>query len=260
MSESETQPTPELPAEPTSQPTEPEEPKVEPLFAPTVARLEMPTGAGRAIPAEGSPSYLFLAIVSVLTLGIDLGSKQWAEKTLDLRPPMIVFEKYVDFILARNKGGAWGLLQTTSELVRRPFFLLVSALAIGFIVTLYSRLQPRQRALKWGLPLVLGGALGNVFDRIHYGWVIDFIDVHITQKGIEHHWPTFNVADIAICLGVALMAIDMMLGKRAPKTPPPAETHLEAAEVAAPVTPADESAAVVGSHEAADAPPVPADK
>jgi signal peptidase II len=179
------------------------------------------------IPAEGAPSYLFLAIVSVLTLGIDLGSKQWAEKTLDLRPPMMVVDKYVDFILARNKGGAWGLLQTTSELVRRPFFLLVSALAIGFIVTLFSRLQPRQRALKWGLPLVLGGALGNVFDRIHYGWVIDFIDVHITRGGMEHHWPTFNVADIAICVGVGLMAIDMMLSKRTTKTVAPPAAALE---------------------------------
>jgi len=185
-----------------------------PQIAPDVARLGPPVGAGKAIPAEGSPSYLFLAIVSVVTLGLDLGSKQWAERTLDMRPPLQVIDKYVDFILARNKGGAWGLLQTTSELVRRPFFLLVSALAIGFIVTLYSRLLPRQRALKWGLPLVLGGALGNVFDRIHYGWVIDFIDVHVTRNGLEHHWPTFNVADVAICVGVGLMALDMMLGKR----------------------------------------------
>src|SRR5439155_4335250 len=111
-----------------------------------------------------------------------------------------------------------------------PFFLLVSALAIGFIVTLFSRLQPRQRALKWGLPLVLGGALGNVFDRIHYGWVIDFIDVHVVRGGIEHHWPTFNVADIAICVGVGLMAVDMMVGKRAvkPKELPPAEVQAPA--------------------------------
>jgi signal peptidase II len=214
--------------------------------APGPERLGVPPGASAAIPADGAPSYLFLAIVSILTLGIDLGTKQWAEKTLDLRPPMIVVDKYVDFILARNKGGAWGLLQTTSELVRRPFFLLVSALAIGFIVTLYSRLQKRQRALKWGLPLVLGGALGNVFDRIHYGWVIDFIDVHIVQKGIEHHWPTFNVADIAICVGVGLMAVDMMLGKRAQKPPPEATAEalpLETQSVAPPEAAAPAAAA-----------------
>jgi len=194
-------------------PPEPEKP----AHSPDVPRLDVPLGASKPIPAEGSPSYLFLAIVSIVTLGLDLGTKQWAERTLDLRPPMRVVDNYVDFILARNKGGAWGLLQTTSELVRKPFFLLVSALAIGFIVTLFSRLQPRQRALKWGLPLVLGGALGNVFDRIHYGWVIDFIDVHVVRGGVEHHWPTFNVADIAICVGVGLMAVDMMFGKKAPK-------------------------------------------
>ncbi len=207
-----------------------------PPLAPEVARLDTPAGAGKAIPAEGSPSYLFLAIVSVLTLGIDLGTKQWAEHTLDMRPPLQVLDKYVDFILARNKGGAWGLLQTTSELVRKPFFLLVSALAIGFIVTLYSRLLPRQRALKWGLPLVLGGALGNVFDRIHYGWVIDFIDVHVTRGGIEHHWPTFNIADVAICVGVALMAIDMMIGKktRAPKLIALGPAHETSAVIAEP--------------------------
>jgi signal peptidase II len=219
-------------------PIPPPEPKPALVHAPEVARLAPPLGAGKQIPADGSPSYLFLAIVSIVTLGLDLGSKQWAERTLDMRPPLQVVDKYVDFILARNKGGAWGLLQTTSELVRRPFFLLVSALAIGFIVTLFSRLQPRQRALKWGLPLVLGGALGNVFDRIHYGWVIDFIDVHVTRGGMEHHWPTFNVADIAICVGVGLMAVDMMVGKKQPKPArdaTPAEVN--ETEVPAPAAP-----------------------
>ena len=132
------------------------------------------------------------------------------------------------FVLAKNKGGAWGLLQGQSENVRRPFFLLVSVAAIAFIVTLYRRLQPNQHALKWGLPLVLGGALGNVFDRIRYGFVIDFIDYRadwikklnelIQKKYPAHivtdHWPTFNVADIAICVGVALMAIDMLTSRR----------------------------------------------
>jgi lipoprotein signal peptidase len=184
---------------------------------PALERLGVPMGAGKPIPANGAPGYLFLAIVSIATLGMDIASKLWAEKTLDLRPPMAVLEgKTVNmgFQLARNKGGAWGLLQGASENLRRPFFLLVSALAIGFIVYLFSRLQPRQRALRWGLPLVLGGALGNVFDRIRYGFVIDFIDVHVIQNGKEVHWPTFNVADIAICVGVALMAIDMFGSKR----------------------------------------------
>jgi lipoprotein signal peptidase len=158
---------------------------------------------------------VFLALVSLFTLAADIGTKSWAEHRLDGYPGTLeVWKNHLTLILAKNRGGAWGLLQSTSENVRRPFFLLVSVAAIAFIVTLYRRLQPRQRALKWGLPLVLGGALGNVFDRIRYGHVIDFIDAHLVYKNAPYHWPTFNVADIAICVGVGLMAVDMFTSKR----------------------------------------------
>jgi signal peptidase II len=189
-------------------------------------RLGAPDGSTRVIADYGrpAPSYGFLVLVSLATLAADLGSKAWAEHRLDGYPGIVeVWKNHLALILARNRGGAWGLLQSTSENVRRPFFLLVSVAAIAFIMTLYRRLQPHQRALQWGLPLVLGGALGNVFDRIRYGHVIDFIDAHVG----EHHWPTFNVADIAICVGVGLMAIDMFTSKRgrapvrrAPEVPP----------------------------------------
>ena len=196
-------------------------------------RLGVPFGASGVIPGaegSGSPSYVFLAVVSIISLLADVATKLWAERTLDGYPGIIhVWENHVAFILAKNRGGAWGLLQSTSENVRRPFFLLVSAGAILFIVTLYRRLQPRQRALKWGLPLVLGGALGNVFDRIRYGHVIDFIDVHVVVKGQDHHWPTFNVADIAICVGVALMAIDMFSARR-PRMPQVAPIYIASPE------------------------------
>ncbi len=175
---------------------------------------EAPVVATPAAPKR--PSLLFLGFVASLSLAADIGSKTWAEKHLDGFPGIVnVWKDHIAFILAKNKGGAWGLLQGTTENVRRPFFLLVSVAAIAFIMTLYRRLLPTQRSLKWGLPLVLGGALGNVFDRIRYGHVIDFIDVHVVIRSHEHHWPTFNVADIAICIGVGLMALDMFTSKRA---------------------------------------------
>lgn len=197
---------------------------VEPFrIAEGAPRLGTPPGAATVIPGR-APSFFFLAAVSIISLASDVATKFWAEKNLDGYPGIKeVWKDHVAFILARNRGGAWGLLQSTNENVRRPFFLLVSAAAIAFIVTLYRKLTHEQRALAWGLPLVLGGALGNVFDRIRYGHVIDFIDFHVTLTGPfweakgwagEHHWPTFNVADIAICVGVALMAIDMFTSKR----------------------------------------------
>ncbi len=179
--------------------------------------------AAQPTPRTG-PGYLFLLVVSMVSLVADLGTKFWAEKTLvvgDTPAPRQIIKGVFGFILAKNKGGAWGLLQNHSEKIRKPFFVIVSVLAIVFIVSLYRRLSPKQTALKWGLPLVLGGALGNLVDRIRYGYVIDFIDFQATWDNLPHHWPTFNVADIAICVGVALMALDMLSGKRlAPVTPP----------------------------------------
>jgi signal peptidase II len=229
----------------------------EPPIAPGVERLERPIGTARAIPETilgPRPSAVFLAVVSIVSLASDIGSKLWAEKRLADYPGYItLIENHLMFVLAKNKGGAWGLLQGESENVRRPFFLLVSVAAIAFIVTLYRRLQPRQHALKWGLPLVLGGALGNVFDRIRYGYVIDFIDYRADwiKKGndlvqkyypkhvVTDHWPTFNVADIAICVGVALMAIDMLTSRRGRKPVAAADVPLEPLEL----PPADGAAA-----------------
>jgi lipoprotein signal peptidase len=251
-------------------------PEVEPAPIPG-ERMGVPRDATNFIADYGRPrpSYVFLALVSIFTLAADIASKAWAEHHLDGYPGTVdLWKNHLTLLLAKNRGGAWGLLQSTSENVRRPFFLLVSVAAIAFIMTLYRRLQARQRALKWGLPLVLGGALGNVFDRIRYGHVIDFIDAHVTGEfslspfrfvlghGPDHHWPTFNVADIAICVGVGLMAIDMFTSKRgrgpvlrAPRIPP-AQSGEEAADwngvvVEGPQVPPEPDAAHV------EAPPPP---
>jgi lipoprotein signal peptidase len=189
-------------------------------------RLGVPQGASRSVveATGGNSSIVFFVVVAVATIALDMASKTWAATHLDTYPGTVeIWPHYVTLVLARNRGGAWGLLQTASENVRRPFFLLVSVVAIGFILALYRRLQARQRALKWGLPLVFGGAVGNVLDRVRFGHVIDFIDCHVR----EHHWPTFNIADVAICVGVGLMALDMFFSKRGdheihrgPRVPP----------------------------------------
>ncbi len=186
------------------------------------------------------PSYVFLVVVTIVNLVADLWSKGWAKGTFEnIRPggehKKVVIEGFMNFIFAKNRGGAWGLLQNETEALRRPFFLIVSVAAIVFIVSLYRKLQRGQTALKWGLPLVLGGALGNLVDRIRYGYVVDFIDIYTdaTEGSFwvdtlgwstgPHHWPTFNVADISICVGVAFMAIDMFTSREASKESEQAE-------------------------------------
>ena len=185
------------------------------------------------------PTFVFFGVVSALSLVADVASKAWAEVGLSkrsmLEPAVVLVKDHLTLTLAYNKGGAWGLLQTASESIRKPFFLAVSVLAIAFIVSLYRRLAPTQRALKWGLPLVLGGALGNFSDRITRSSVIDFIDYRAdwiesmnrligklhAHWSITDHWPTFNVADVAICVGVGLMAVDMVTSRRKAAEPAP---------------------------------------
>lgn len=214
----------------TGQPLSPRQVDSADASAPEDASASAPSSSDSAPSASSSspdaalarhPSYWFLGAVSLLTMAADLGSKTWAERRLE-RPenyfhPLELIPGNLDFVLAKNRGGAWGLFQDTSESIRRPFFLLVSAAAITFIVTLYRRLGPNQRALRWGLPLVLGGALGNLIDRVRYSYVIDFIHMHLRWGGHDHHWPTYNVADIAICVGVGLMALDMFGSHRSPR-------------------------------------------
>ncbi len=206
--------------------------------APTSEPAPQPQALGEArstgsVPSEAPaprpyrPPYVFLAALSLFVLAADLASKRWAVKALETERGHVVKEVIkhrLQFVLARNPGGAWGMFHDQPEKVRKPFFVLVSIVAVLVIVGMYRKLDRRQRALRWGLPLVLGGALGNLVDRIAQGKVIDFIDyradwvlalnnLFVKLKVAQipsDHWPTFNVADIAICVGVLLMAIDFL--------------------------------------------------
>jgi len=230
-----------------------EDPATGPRAGAETEAEESPGEAGEAQPSEAAspeapvpadpsgpgpaprPSFVFFGTLAALALVADVASKAWAEIVLTRRPAhepsIVLLPDHLTFTLAYNRGGAWGLLQNSSEYVRRPFFLIVSLAAVVFIVSLYGRLVPGQRALKWGLPLVLGGALGNLSDRIIRTSVVDFIDYRadwitkmnelvarvVASWNITDHWPTFNVADICICTGVGLMAVDMIGSKHPPE-------------------------------------------
>jgi signal peptidase II len=121
--------------------------------------------------------------------------------------PYRFIEDYWHFRYVENPGAAWGLFANLPDSVRRPFFHLVSLVALGFIAFMYVRLTPEQRLVRWALAFVAGGAVGNFVDRLLRGYVIDFIDWHWrNQPGLR--WPTFNVADAAICVGVGLLLLD----------------------------------------------------
>ena len=186
----------------------------------------------RSEPARPA-SITFLVVVTGISLAADLITKYFAKSRLsglDSKTHTMhrfeVWKDHFDFIFAQNPGGAWSFLRSLPDTLRRPFFLVVSAAAIVFIISIYRRIDRDQRAMKWGLPLALGGAMGNLVDRMRYGWVVDFIDFYIKRGGREHHWPTFNVADIAIVVGVGLMAIDMLWVRGRKQPSPDLQPHV----------------------------------
>ena len=117
-----------------------------------------------------------------------------------------VIDGYWDFEYTVNPGAAFGLLSDSESDYRLPFFVVVSLLAISVILYLLRGVHPSQKLLVVALSLIGTGAMGNFIDRIRFGHVIDFVVWKYTD---QYRWPTFNVADAFISVGVALMLIEI---------------------------------------------------
>jgi signal peptidase II len=156
--------------------------------------------------------YLILLVVSALVLVLDQLTKIYIDRTMELHSSISVIEGFFNITYLRNKGAAFGILANSS--FRLPFFILVSLVAVGVILVVIKRLREDQKLAMVSLSLILSGAIGNLIDRVRLGEVIDFLDVHYYAV---YHWPAFNVADSAICVGVFLLAIDMIQEERREK-------------------------------------------
>ena len=147
-------------------------------------------------------------LLSVLVAVLDLASKSMASDYLVLYQPVPVFPGF-NWTLAHNAGAAFSFLSTESGWQRWFFSAIALTVSIGITIWL-KRLAPTQTMLALALALVLGGAVGNLWDRVTLGYVVDFIDVYYGQN----HWPAFNLADSAIFLGAVLLVIDSFRGER----------------------------------------------
>jgi len=130
------------------------------------------------------------------------------------RAPVTVIPGFWQHKYVENPGAAWGLLSRSNSAFRIPFFHVVSLLALGFIGFFFWRLQPGQRLASAALAFVAAGAMGNYVDRLARNYVVDFVDWYWGGQ----HWPTFNVADAAICAGVGLLLLDGFRAGREDKT------------------------------------------
>ncbi|MGD0266634.1 MAG: signal peptidase II [Candidatus Methylomirabilota bacterium] len=152
-------------------------------------------------------SFYLIALGIIL---LDRATKLVIIQTLRLGQGIPVIPGFFDIVFVLNPGAAFGFLATLSDEVRNPLFILISILAVVLIVFYHTRYLRSHRLVSVALGLVLGGAVGNLIDRLYYGMVVDFLDLHAGP----YHWPAFNVADSAISVGVSLMILDMLLDWR----------------------------------------------
>ncbi len=147
--------------------------------------------------------------VAVTVLAFDQASKWLALEKLTLHDsvPLVLF---LNLTLIFNKGAAFGFLSTASGW-QNLFFIGIAIVATAVILYLLRRTGGKDRFMAVALMLILGGAIGNLIDRLLYGHVVDFIDIYYGTW----HWPAFNVADSAITVGAVLIALDAVgLGRR----------------------------------------------
>jgi len=147
---------------------------------------------------------LKLSWVSLLVIVLDQLTKQWASSALSYAVPVEVIP-FFNLTLLHNTGAAFSFLSDAGGW-QRWFFALMALLISAVILVWLKRLPSGRVWLAVALSLVLGGALGNVWDRVTLGYVVDFLDVYYQGW----HWPAFNLADSAIFVGAVMLIIDSL--------------------------------------------------
>ena len=150
--------------------------------------------------------YWILLVVCFGILLLDQWTKAAVQAQFPLYRSVPVIQGFFNFTHVRNRGGAFGVFGGERGEFGTFLFVGVSVVAVGVLLYLFLKSNKKDGLLRLSLSLILGGALGNLADRLRFGEVIDFLDFYVGT----YHWPAFNIADSAISVGVALMAFEML--------------------------------------------------
>ncbi|HMY58877.1 MAG TPA: signal peptidase II [Pseudomonadota bacterium] len=186
--------------------------------------------------------YIAFLLLFLVSLGLDQSTKIWARQTLKpanypnaISAPKTVIKGYWDFRYSENPGSAFGMFRNQAG--ARYFLFGIGIVCLGVIGLWLYRLPPNAKWLGVKLGLLAGGAIGNMVDRAMYSRVTDFILWKITTSFTTYEWPTFNVADAALVIGVGMILIDR------PRDPLPPEESQPASGETAPAGPTAEKPA-----------------
>ena len=145
------------------------------------------------------------AVLVLVVLGLDRWTKWLIHSRLLLNQTILIIYGFFNITYVQNTGVAFGILDAASLPLKSAALATLTIAAIAGVIVYSLRTPVNQRLLQVALSLILAGALGNLYDRIHYGYVIDFIEVYFRN----YRWPSFNIADSAITVGVALLALEI---------------------------------------------------
>jgi signal peptidase II len=154
--------------------------------------------------------YLLAGILSGAVVVLDQATKAEVREVFPLWSSRPMIEGFFSLVHVANKGAAFGFLNREDIGWQNGLFIAVTLLAAMVIFLLLRGATDRERLYAAGLGLVLGGAVGNVIDRLRFGYVVDFLDFHYG----DYHWPAFNVADMAICIGAGLIILSVLTSRR----------------------------------------------
>jgi len=153
--------------------------------------------------------YVILTLVSLGTIMLDQASKAHIMQTMRLHESIPVIPNLFSLTYIRNPGAAFGILASSSNGFRLLFFGFTSLFALALLGTIFFRLRQDDWVGHLSIAGILGGAIGNLLDRLRYGEVIDFLDFYLEG----YHWPAFNVADAAISVGVFFLIFHFAVEK-----------------------------------------------
>jgi signal peptidase II len=151
---------------------------------------------------------LFVTTVLVI-LVLDQITKVYIDTHMTLHESIPVIQGFFNITYVRNPGAAFGILSDATPFIRALFLIGVSTFAAGLIIYYIVRMKTEDILLVYGMSLIMGGAVGNLIDRIRLGEVIDFLDVFIST----YHWPAFNVADSAVTVGAVILFYKLIKGQ-----------------------------------------------
>ncbi len=156
--------------------------------------------------------YLWVGVIVSAVLLLDQATKYLVMRSIRHYGFITIIPGFIELTHLRNPGAAFGIFSRTHGMWRIVFFIVITLIALGVIALLIKKAQ--ERLLIVSFSLIAGGAAGNLIDRIRFGEVVDFINIYIWSKfAILNPWPTFNIADSAISVGVGLLVVDMFLKK-----------------------------------------------